>query len=70
MCSQHLTDFGQHHPISELPAFFIHPCQTPEALSSLGANNTFQPVEYLILWLGLIGSSVGLFMPSKLVNQE
>ncbi|KAK7885749.1 hypothetical protein LTR67_010101 [Exophiala xenobiotica] len=59
-----------HHPISDQPAYFIHPCNTPEALSVLKPNDrkSFTPEDYLVLWLGLIGSSVGLHIPSKLFD--
>ncbi|KAK5448109.1 hypothetical protein LTS15_009133 [Exophiala xenobiotica] len=57
-----------HHPISDQPAYFIHPCNTPEALSVLKANASITPEDYLVLWLGLIGSSVGLHIPSKLFD--
>ncbi|KEF52017.1 uncharacterized protein A1O9_12007, partial [Exophiala aquamarina CBS 119918] len=54
-----------HHPVSDLPAFFIHPCNTPEALSVLADGAALIPEDYLILWLGLIGSAVGLHIPSQ-----
>ncbi|KAK5286857.1 hypothetical protein LTR43_009736 [Exophiala xenobiotica] len=59
-----------YHPISDQPAYFIHPCNTPEALSVLKPNDckSFTPEDYLVLWLGLIGSSVGLHIPSKLFD--
>lgn len=56
----------QHHPISDQPAYFIHPCNTPEALSVLKPERDLSPEEYLLLWLGLIGTSVGLYVPSAL----
>ncbi|KAK4937827.1 hypothetical protein LTR10_021630 [Elasticomyces elasticus] len=55
------------HPVSDQPAFFIHPCNTPEALSALRPGANLTPEGYLILWLGLIGSSVGLHIPSELL---
>lgn len=62
-------DFNQHHPISDSPAFFIHPCNTPEALSVLANGVELVPEDYLILWLGLIGSAVSLHIPSKLLAE-
>ncbi|KIX98511.1 uncharacterized protein Z520_05812 [Fonsecaea multimorphosa CBS 102226] len=56
-----------HHPVSDRPAFFVHPCNTQDALSALEPKS-LTPEEYLILWLGLIGSAVGLHVPSKLVS--
>ncbi|KIX00416.1 uncharacterized protein Z518_10555 [Rhinocladiella mackenziei CBS 650.93] len=57
-----------HHPVSDLPAFFLHPCNTPEALSVLRPDEPLTPEGYLILWLGLVGSVVGLHVPSKLFD--
>jgi len=53
--------------LTELPAFFIHPCNTPEALSQIGHGSVVSPAEYLLLWLGLVGPSVGLYVPSSMV---
>ncbi|KAL6243853.1 hypothetical protein RBB50_009287 [Rhinocladiella similis] len=46
-----------HHPISDQPAYFIHPCNTPEALSVLKPERALTPEDYLLLWLGLVGTS-------------
>lgn len=51
------------HPIFDLPAFFIHPCQTPEALENAGGERPVLIQDYLQLWLGIIGNSVGLQAP-------
>lgn len=56
------------HPITGVPAYFVHPCRTQEALSPLldGSNsgaNSRKAVNYLMLWFGVIGSSVGLSVP-------
>jgi ubiquitin-like-conjugating enzyme ATG10 len=56
------------HPITGMPAYFVHPCRTQEALTPLlaGASQTAgtEPaVEYLLLWFGVIGASVGLSVP-------
>ncbi|EXJ78529.1 hypothetical protein A1O1_08930 [Capronia coronata CBS 617.96] len=59
-----------HHPVSDHPAFFVHPCNTHEALSALCTDKSLTPERYLILWLGLIGSSVGLHIPSKLFETD
>ncbi|EXJ81349.1 hypothetical protein A1O3_07639, partial [Capronia epimyces CBS 606.96] len=59
-----------HHPISDRPTFFIHPCNTQEALSVLRSDHALTPEGYLILWLGLVGTSVGLHVPSKIFETE
>ena len=60
----------QHHPISDLPAFFIHPCNTAEALREVGLHKDVGPEEYILLWLGLIGTGVNLHVPSKLLLER
>ncbi len=32
-------------------------------------EEVLSPKEYLLLWLGLLGASVGLHVPSKLVTE-
>jgi ubiquitin-like-conjugating enzyme ATG10 len=56
------------HPINGVPAYFVHPCRTQEALAPLlgdtSHNAETEPaVEYLLLWFGVIGASVGLSVP-------
>ncbi len=52
------------HPITGMPAYFVHPCRTAEAMSSLiGPEAEADAAKYLLLWFGLIGSSVGLTVP-------
>jgi ubiquitin-like-conjugating enzyme ATG10 len=53
--------WAQNHPITGTPAFFVHPCQTADAMRSLEFSN--RGIDYLIAWIGLIGSSVGLHVP-------
>ena len=63
-----MAETVQHHPVSDLPSFFLHPCNTQEALLTLTPERSLTPESYLILWLGLMGSSVGLHVPSKLLS--
>ncbi|KAH8814321.1 hypothetical protein F5882DRAFT_281698 [Hyaloscypha sp. PMI_1271] len=54
------------HPITDIPAFFIHPCQTKEAMESFGC-----PIkDYLMVWIGLAGGCVGLWIPSEMARDE
>lgn len=57
------------HPISGLPVYFMHPCRTGEAMEAV-VNSTemasMKPEAYLMLWMGIIGSSVGLNMPVEI----
>jgi ubiquitin-like-conjugating enzyme ATG10 len=47
------------HPITDVPSFFIHPCRTKEAME----NFDCPMAEYLMIWIGLIGGCVGLWVP-------
>lgn len=60
--------FLQHHPISDRPAFFLHPCNTHAALLAVRPNDSLTAEQYLMLWLGVVGSAVGLHIPSKLLS--
>ncbi|KAK5715615.1 hypothetical protein LTR15_010261 [Elasticomyces elasticus] len=71
------------HPVTGMPAFFIHPCRTAEGMAAVthaqiddrerkaavkGVDYAprGKPVEYLMRWLGLVGSTVGLSVPVAL----
>ena len=51
------------HPITGTTAYFIHPCRTSEAMQAVSGDKNVKPEEYLLLWLGLVGPSVGLTLP-------
>ncbi|PPJ52176.1 hypothetical protein CBER1_09902 [Cercospora berteroae] len=58
-----LTD----HPETARPVFFVHPCRTQEAMMDvLGARDNIDAVEWLLIWFGIIGSAVGLSVPTEL----
>ena len=61
------------HPITGMPAYFVHPCRTQEALAPLMEEPSHKvgsepAVEYLLLWFGVIGASVGLSVPLNLAK--
>ena len=56
----------QNHPITDFPSFFVHPCNTAEAMGELLRARAVGAVEYLLIWLGLVGSCVGLFVPKEI----
>ena len=61
------------HPITGVPAYFVHPCRTQEALAPLLGDTSHESgsepaVEYLLLWFGVIGASVGLSVPVNLAR--
>ncbi|KAL4776222.1 hypothetical protein BDW60DRAFT_224058 [Aspergillus nidulans var. acristatus] len=57
--------FG-YHPIFETPAFFVHPCNTADAMREIASEHDISPEAYLIIWLGLVGSPVRLQLSSEL----
>ncbi|KAL4812226.1 hypothetical protein BDW67DRAFT_129299 [Aspergillus spinulosporus] len=57
--------FG-YHPVFETPAFFVHPCNTADAMRDIASEHDISPEAYLIIWLGLVGSSVRLQLSSEL----
>ena len=56
------------HPVSGTPAYFVHPCRTSEAMDAVIVDSAVQPKEYLMMWLGLVGPSVGLDVPLELAE--
>ncbi|KAL3470668.1 hypothetical protein BJX99DRAFT_239051 [Aspergillus californicus] len=57
--------FG-YHPVSGIPAFFVHPCNTADAMRDIASGHSLSPEAYLIIWLGLVGNCVRLQLPSEL----
>lgn len=58
------------HPMSGLPTYFVHPCRTAEAIQAIiGDVRNVEAERYLLMWLGMIGSSVGLDVPIELAEQ-
>ncbi|KKK18828.1 hypothetical protein ARAM_005216 [Aspergillus rambellii] len=61
--------FG-YHPISGTPAFFVHPCNTADAMRHIADRHSISPEAYLIMWLGLVGNCLRLHLPSELFAAE
>ncbi|KAM7223167.1 hypothetical protein V8F06_001380 [Rhypophila decipiens] len=53
---------ADHHPITGLPSFFIHPCLLGDAMSNFECSRQ----TYLMVWLGLVGGCVGLWVPKEM----
>ncbi|KAJ4998686.1 Ubiquitin-like-conjugating enzyme ATG10 [Colletotrichum sp. SAR 10_66] len=53
---------ADHHPLTGLPSFFIHPCLLGDAMSGIGCSKE----QYMMLWLGLVGGCVGLWVPKEM----
>ncbi|KAL1993024.1 hypothetical protein VTN49DRAFT_3781 [Thermomyces lanuginosus] len=58
--------FG-YHPVSGIPAYFVHPCNTAKAMRDIVGDRNVGPEEYLLIWLGLVGNCVKLSIPSQLI---
>lgn len=60
-----------HHPLTDVPCFWVHPCNSAEAMRKIlgGMKGEVSPVEYLMLWIGLVGIAVGLSLPKEIVRQ-
>ncbi|KAF4581054.1 autophagy-like protein 3 [Ophiocordyceps camponoti-floridani] len=56
---------ADHHPITGVPAFFIHPCLLGDAISGFQCSLE----NYLIIWLGLVGGCIGLWVPTEMALQ-
>lgn len=52
----------QHHPLTGVPSFFVHPCLLGDQLSSFDCSME----NYLMVWLGLVGGCVGLWVPKEM----
>ncbi len=56
----------QHHPITGLQTFFVHPCRSYEAMSGFHCSLE----NYLMVWLGLVGGCVGLWVPAEMALES
>lgn len=55
----------QHHPMTGVPTFFLHPCLVGENMLQFSCSKE----DYLMIWLGLTGSCVGLTVPKEMAVQ-
>ncbi|OTA86241.1 hypothetical protein M434DRAFT_15904 [Hypoxylon sp. CO27-5] len=53
-----------HHPITGVPSFFVHPCVLGDAMAGFDCSKE----DYLMVWLGLVGGSVGLWVPQQMAT--
>ncbi|KAL7925137.1 hypothetical protein ACQKWADRAFT_310721 [Trichoderma austrokoningii] len=56
---------ADHHPITGVPSFFLHPCLLGDAISSFECSRE----NYLMIWFGLVGGCVGLWVPKEMATQ-
>ena len=59
----------QNHPVTDIPCFWVHPCRTAEAMGEIleAKEREVSPVEYLMVWIGLVGNAVGLALSKDTV---
>jgi ubiquitin-like-conjugating enzyme ATG10 len=63
---------AQNHPLTDRPAYFVHPCNTADAMKDICADREGGEVgveEYLVLWLGLVGGAVGVWVPGSVAAE-
>ncbi|OAA59012.1 Autophagy-related protein 3 [Niveomyces insectorum RCEF 264] len=51
-----------YHPVTGVPSFFVHPCLLGEAMANFDCTRQ----SYLMVWIGLVGASVGLWVPKEM----
>lgn len=59
----------QNHPFTDMPCFWVHPCNTARAMCDIlgGIKGETTPLEYLVIWTGLVGVTVGLSLPKDMI---
>lgn len=55
--------YWQDHPNTGMPAYFVHPCRTADTVCATGTAGV-QIQDYMLVWLGIVGASVGLNVSS------
>ncbi|KAK7739986.1 E2-like conjugating enzyme atg10 [Cytospora paraplurivora] len=56
---------ADHHPITGVPSFFVHPCLLGDAMSNFDCSKE----NYLMVWLGLVGGCIGLWVPKEMAME-
>lgn len=49
-----------------VPSFFVHPCFLGDAMSGFDCSKD----NYLMVWLGLVGACVGLWVPKEMALES
>ena len=57
------------HPVTGGPAYFVHPCLTLDSMQAVMAGRKVSAAEYLALWVGVVGATVGLSLPVSLARE-
>lgn len=73
------------HPVTGSPGFFVHPCRTAGVMGEVvekadeekdeekeeeKEERGLSGEEYLVLWMGVVGGCVGLYVPGVLMMNE
>lgn len=58
------------HPVTNLPVFFVHPCNTAAALEASFHQGEITPEQYMQLWIGTVGWHVGLRVPIAIASDK
>ncbi|TGJ82721.1 hypothetical protein E0Z10_g6046 [Xylaria hypoxylon] len=53
-----------HHPITGVPTFFVHPCILGDIMAHFGCSKE----DYLTVWIGTVGELVGLRVPMEMAS--
>ncbi|ROW18029.1 hypothetical protein VPNG_00354 [Cytospora leucostoma] len=56
---------ADHHPVTGVPSFFVHPCLLGDAMSNFDCSKE----NYLMVWLGLVGGCIGLWVPKEMAME-
>ncbi|OJJ47438.1 hypothetical protein ASPZODRAFT_1674623 [Penicilliopsis zonata CBS 506.65] len=56
----------QYNPVSGSPMFFVHPCNTADAMRHVIVSKDISPETYLLIWLSVIGNFIKLHLPHEL----
>ncbi|KAI7283883.1 hypothetical protein KC345_g2699 [Hortaea werneckii] len=57
------------HPVTGGPAYFVHPCLTQDSMRAVMAGRQVSATEYLGMWFGIVGATVGLSLPVGLARE-
>jgi ubiquitin-like-conjugating enzyme ATG10 len=60
----------QDHPATNKPVFFIHPCRTAEVIEASVSGRNIDAHDYLLMWIGALGTCVGLNVPLRLMYSD
>lgn len=58
------------HPVSGMPVYFVHPCNTQEAMRAVCGGVRPDPLIYILRWIGCLGAVVGLALPTDLFGRQ